>query len=261
MTLDELTQAPLRWPRPSALARPLALAGKALQAAQALGVGWWAAARAPPRDHRETRTVAGHGDQATVTVEARDRVAPVRRRGCAASWRRRCSMTRARCGPSSSTAVALSATRRACASSCTARRSRPPLHGGLDPRRGRRRGAGPRRRRGGALSRGITSLRSCWRPSSGARRALWPTSSSRCRAHCAPATCSWASSTALARRCTPRRRGQARAGARPPGVRGAAVSSRSCAQRATPRARCPDAARPVDPDHALAGIAAVRADR
>ena len=86
LTSAELDDAPLRWPRPSALARPLELpAGKMADGAQALGLTSVGRLLLHlPRDRREARTVAAlaPGEQATVAVQVRAIAArPVRRRG------------------------------------------------------------------------------------------------------------------------------------------------------------------------------------
>ncbi|MEA2192743.1 MAG: ATP-dependent helicase RecG, partial [Solirubrobacteraceae bacterium] len=86
LRLDELLGAPLRWPRPSLLQRPLKVApAKAAEAAAQLGlltVG--DLLEHLPRDRREARTVATltPGEGATVVVEVRSIASrPVRRRG------------------------------------------------------------------------------------------------------------------------------------------------------------------------------------
>ena len=86
LTVAELHDAPVRWPRPSVLAAPLSLpSGRMADAAAALGltdVGRLLAHL--PRDRREARTVAAlaPGEQATVAVEVRSIAArSVRRRG------------------------------------------------------------------------------------------------------------------------------------------------------------------------------------
>jgi ATP-dependent DNA helicase RecG len=82
----ELAQAPIRYPRPSVLARPLKVEGtKAQAAAETLGlltVG--DLLEHLPRDHREARSVSQliAGETATVVVEVRSIASrPVRRRG------------------------------------------------------------------------------------------------------------------------------------------------------------------------------------
>jgi len=81
----EALLATVRWPRPSRLAQPLPLKGKAAQAAESLelrSVG--DLLEHAPRARREGRTVAGlnRGDTATVVVEVRAITQrPVRRRG------------------------------------------------------------------------------------------------------------------------------------------------------------------------------------
>jgi len=82
----ELEEAPLRWPRPSALRAPLAVAPpKAARAAATLGLETVGdLLEHLPRDRREARTVAdlSPGESATVVVEVRSIAArPVRRRG------------------------------------------------------------------------------------------------------------------------------------------------------------------------------------
>jgi ATP-dependent DNA helicase RecG len=82
----ELTQAPIRYPRPSQLARRLRVEGtKAQAAAQTLGLETVAdLLEHLPRDHREARSVSQlvAGETATVVVEVRSIAArPVRRRG------------------------------------------------------------------------------------------------------------------------------------------------------------------------------------
>jgi ATP-dependent DNA helicase RecG len=86
LTREELIGAPVRWPRPSRLDRPLELSGKKLLAGmQALGVhSVGDLLEHLPTDSREARTVAAlrAGESATVSVEVRTIVArPVRRRG------------------------------------------------------------------------------------------------------------------------------------------------------------------------------------
>ena len=81
-----LLAAPVRWPRPSALAAaPHLTYDKAREAAQSLGLTTVGALLEHlPRDRREARTVAdlGPGEMATVVVEVRSIVSrPVRRRG------------------------------------------------------------------------------------------------------------------------------------------------------------------------------------
>ncbi|HEV2785278.1 MAG TPA: ATP-dependent DNA helicase RecG, partial [Solirubrobacteraceae bacterium] len=83
---DELLVAPLRWPRPSALAAPLRVTPqKSAEAAQQLGLHTVGdLLEHLPRDRREARTIAalGPGDQATVVVQVRSIASrPVRRRG------------------------------------------------------------------------------------------------------------------------------------------------------------------------------------
>jgi ATP-dependent DNA helicase RecG len=83
----ELIEAPVRWPRPSRLARPLELPAKKRMAAamQALGIETVGdLLEHLPSDSREARTVAGlrAGEQATVAVQVRAIGArAVRRRG------------------------------------------------------------------------------------------------------------------------------------------------------------------------------------
>jgi ATP-dependent DNA helicase RecG len=86
LSRDELIGAPLRWPRPSRLARPLEISGKKLIAGmQSLGVNTVGELLEHlPSDSREARTVAAlrAGEQATVAVQVRAISArPVRRRG------------------------------------------------------------------------------------------------------------------------------------------------------------------------------------
>ena len=83
---DELDAAPVRYPRPSELARPLALHGaKTQQAAQTLGLNTIAdLLEHLPRDRREARAVAELevGESATIVVQVRSISSrPVRRRG------------------------------------------------------------------------------------------------------------------------------------------------------------------------------------
>ncbi len=83
---DELRAAPLRWPRPSALARPLKVTpAKAAEAAATLGLETVGdLLEHLPRDRREARTVATltAGEGATVVVEVRSIGSrPVRRAG------------------------------------------------------------------------------------------------------------------------------------------------------------------------------------
>jgi ATP-dependent DNA helicase RecG len=82
----ELAQAPIRYPRPSSLARSLKFEGTKAQAAAAtLGLATVGdLLEHLPRDHREARSVSQlvAGETATVVVEVRSIVArPVRRRG------------------------------------------------------------------------------------------------------------------------------------------------------------------------------------
>jgi ATP-dependent DNA helicase RecG len=82
----ELAQAPIRYPRPSSLARPLKPEGTKAQAAAAtLGLATVGdLLEHLPRDHREARSVGQlvAGETATVLVEVRSIAArPVRRRG------------------------------------------------------------------------------------------------------------------------------------------------------------------------------------
>ncbi|HEV7806437.1 MAG TPA: ATP-dependent DNA helicase RecG [Solirubrobacteraceae bacterium] len=83
---DDLLGAPLRWPRPSALARELQVTpAKAAEAATQLGLRTIGdLLEHLPRDRREARTVATltPGEGATVVVEVRSIASrPVRRRG------------------------------------------------------------------------------------------------------------------------------------------------------------------------------------
>jgi ATP-dependent DNA helicase RecG len=86
LTAEELAQAPVRYPRPSALAQPLALDhAKAQTAAAGLGlITVGDLLEHIPRDRREARSVAQlvSGETATVVVEVRSIASrPVRRRG------------------------------------------------------------------------------------------------------------------------------------------------------------------------------------
>ena len=86
LSRDELIGAPLRWPRPSRLARPLEISGKKLIAGMhSLGLDTVGELLEHlPSDSREARTVAAlrAGEQATVAVQVRAISArPVRRRG------------------------------------------------------------------------------------------------------------------------------------------------------------------------------------
>ncbi len=86
LTADELTGAPVRYPRPSCLARSLELTGpKATHAAHTLGLHTVAdLLEHLPRDRRQARTVAGlsPGESATVVVEVKSISSrSVRRRG------------------------------------------------------------------------------------------------------------------------------------------------------------------------------------
>jgi ATP-dependent DNA helicase RecG len=86
LTREELIHAPVRWPRPSRLDRPLEISGKKMLAgAQSLGLETVGdLLEHLPSDSREARTVAAlrAGEQATVAVEVRAIAArPVRRRG------------------------------------------------------------------------------------------------------------------------------------------------------------------------------------
>ena len=83
---EALEGAPVRWPRPSALAAPLAPGhAKAQEGAEALGLHTVGdLLEHLPRDRREARTIGalGPGEQATVVVEVRSITSrPVRRRG------------------------------------------------------------------------------------------------------------------------------------------------------------------------------------
>jgi ATP-dependent DNA helicase RecG len=83
---DDLLQAPLRWPRPSALQQPLKVTpSTAAEAAEQLGLQTVGDLLGHlPRDRREARTVAAlaPGESATVVVEVRSITSrPVRRRG------------------------------------------------------------------------------------------------------------------------------------------------------------------------------------
>lgn len=83
---EQLAEAPVRWPRPSALEAPLELSGpRAAKAATTLGLATVGdLLEHLPRDRREARTVADlvPGESATVLVEVRSiSVRPVRRRG------------------------------------------------------------------------------------------------------------------------------------------------------------------------------------
>jgi ATP-dependent DNA helicase RecG len=83
---DDLLQAPLRWPRPSALEQPLKVTpSTAAEAAEQLGLRTVGDLLGHlPRDRREARTVAAlaPGESATVVVEVRSITSrPVRRRG------------------------------------------------------------------------------------------------------------------------------------------------------------------------------------
>jgi ATP-dependent DNA helicase RecG len=83
---DDLLQAPLRWPRPSVLQRPLKVTpSTAAQAAEQLGLQTVGdLLEHLPRDRREARTVAAlaPGESATVVVEVRSITSrPLRRRG------------------------------------------------------------------------------------------------------------------------------------------------------------------------------------
>ncbi|HTA11972.1 MAG TPA: ATP-dependent DNA helicase RecG [Solirubrobacteraceae bacterium] len=86
LAAEELSDTPLRWPRPSRLEVELELPGKRMAAGmQALGVSTVGdLLEHLPSDSREARTLATlrAGEQATVAVEVRSIVArPVRRRG------------------------------------------------------------------------------------------------------------------------------------------------------------------------------------
>jgi ATP-dependent DNA helicase RecG len=83
---SQLEGAPVRWPRPSALASPLVPGhAKAQEGADALGLHTVGdLLEHLPRDRREARTISalGPGEQATVVVEVRSITSrPVRRRG------------------------------------------------------------------------------------------------------------------------------------------------------------------------------------
>src|SRR5438128_5850374 len=86
LTREELIGAPLRWPRPARLRRPLELPGarmgRALESLGMRSVG--DLLEHLPADSRQARTVAAlrAGEQATVAVEVRSIASrPVRRRG------------------------------------------------------------------------------------------------------------------------------------------------------------------------------------
>jgi ATP-dependent DNA helicase RecG len=86
LTRAELLAAPVRWPRPSRLERPLeGLTGKPAEGLRKLEIETVGALLEHlPRERREARTVAGllAGEQATVAVEVQSiAVRPVRRRG------------------------------------------------------------------------------------------------------------------------------------------------------------------------------------
>ncbi len=87
LSREELLQAPLRWPRPSRLDKPLEAPpeGKLADGLRALGLtSVGALLEHLPRDSREARTVAAlkTGEPATVSVQVRRiAVRPVRRRG------------------------------------------------------------------------------------------------------------------------------------------------------------------------------------
>jgi ATP-dependent DNA helicase RecG len=86
LDLEQLLEAPLRWPRPSALALPLKVTpAKAAEAATTLGLETVGdLLEHLPRDRREARTVATltAGEGATVVVEVRSIASrPVRRAG------------------------------------------------------------------------------------------------------------------------------------------------------------------------------------
>ncbi len=86
LSRDELIAAPVRWPRPSRLQRPLELSGKKLLGGmRSLGLETVGdLLEHLPSDSREARTVAAlrAGEQATVAVQVRAISArPVRRRG------------------------------------------------------------------------------------------------------------------------------------------------------------------------------------
>jgi ATP-dependent DNA helicase RecG len=86
LTGDQLADAPVRYPRPSRLARPLVVGGaKAARAAETLGLSTVGdLLEHLPRDRREARTIAElvPGEHATVVVEVRSIASrSVRRRG------------------------------------------------------------------------------------------------------------------------------------------------------------------------------------
>jgi ATP-dependent DNA helicase RecG len=86
LTRDRLLRAPVRWPRPSRLARALqAPPGKLADGLQSLGLtSVGALLEHLPRDSRDARTVSGlrAGEPATVAVQVRTIASrPVRRRG------------------------------------------------------------------------------------------------------------------------------------------------------------------------------------
>jgi ATP-dependent DNA helicase RecG len=86
LTRAALLAAPVSWPRPSRLERPLDVpAGKLAEGMRTLGIETVGALLEHlPRDRREARTIAelSPGEQATVAVEVRSITArPVRRRG------------------------------------------------------------------------------------------------------------------------------------------------------------------------------------
>jgi len=86
LTPDELESAPVRYPRPSALAKPLKLRGhKQQHAAEVLGLATVGdLLEHLPRDRREARTIAEltPGESATIVAEVRSISSrPVRRRG------------------------------------------------------------------------------------------------------------------------------------------------------------------------------------